>query len=188
MTTSIDYVELSLCNTKNGISLRLLTIFKMNKALLIVDVQNGFINEKTRHIPALVEELQYQYDLVIATRFINLPDSQYRRLIKWNRLSPNSNDIELAFKLKDDAVIVDKYIYTCIDDDFMELLREHNIDAVDICGIDTDICVTKCAVDLFERDVTPFVLKDYCATHAGQDLQEAALVILARYIGRSQIV
>lgn len=163
-------------------------MLKMNKALLIVDVQNGFINEKTMHIPALVEELQFQYDLVIATRFVNLPNSQYRRLIKWNRFSPGSDDIELAFRPKDDAIVVDKFIYTCIDEDFMELLKEHDIDAVDVCGIDTDICVTKCAVDLFERDITPFVLKDYCATHAGRDLQEAALAILARYIGSSQIV
>lgn len=160
----------------------------MKKALLIVDVQKGFINDKTLHIPALVEELQYQYDFVIATRFINLPDSQFRRLIKWDRLSPDSEDIELAFNLKEGAIVVDKYIYTCIDDEFVTMLKEHGVTAVDVCGIDTDICVTKCAVDLFERDITPFVLKDYCATHAGLDLQEAALEILARYIGRLQIV
>lgn len=160
----------------------------MKKALLIVDVQKGFVNEKTMHIPALVEKLQYQYDLVIATRFINLPDSQYRRLIKWDHLSPDSEEIELAFNLKEDGVVIDKYIYTCVDDEFVKLLIEHDIEAVDVCGIDTDICVTKCAVDLFERDITPFVLKDFCATHAGLDLQEAALAILARYIGHSQII
>lgn len=160
----------------------------MPKALLIVDVQNGFVNEKTKHIPALVERLQYDYDLVIATRFINLPDSPYRRLIKWEHLSPETNEIELAFKPKGDAIIIDKNIYSCIDDSFLNLLKEKGIEAVDICGIDTDICVTKCAVDLFERNMTPYVLRDYCATHADADIQEAALVILARYIGKSQII
>lgn len=160
----------------------------MSKALLIVDVQNGFVNEKTKHIPALVERLQYDYDLVIATRFINLPDSPYRRLIKWEHLSPETNEIELAFKPKGDAIIIDKHIYSCIDDSFLNLLKEKGIEAVDICGIDTDICVTKCAVDLFERNMTPYVLRDYCATHADADIQEAALVILARYIGKSQII
>ena len=71
---------------------------------------------------------------------------------------------------------------------FLQLLKENDINAVDICGIDTDICVTKCAVDLFERDITPYVLKDYCATHADADIQESALIILARYIGKSQII
>lgn len=160
----------------------------MPKALLIVDVQNGFVNEKTKHIPRLVEKLQYNYDLVIATRFINLPDSPFRRLIKWNRLSPGTNEIDLAFKPKEGIVVVDKYIYSCIDETFLRLLEDKGIDAVDICGIDTDICVTKCAVDLFERNMTPYVLRDYCATHADADIQEAALVILARYIGKSQII
>lgn len=160
----------------------------MQKALLIVDVQNGFVNEKTKHIPALVEKLQYNYDLVIATRFINLPDSPFRRLIKWDHLSPDTDEIELAFKPKEDTVIIDKYIYSCIDEQFLRLLKDNGIEAVDICGIDTDICVTKCAVDLFERNITPYVLKDYCATHADADVQESALIILARYIGKTQII
>lgn len=158
------------------------------KVLLIVDVQNGFINEKTKHIPFLVEKLQYSYDFVIATRFINLPDSPYRRLIKWSHLSPGTDEVELAFKPKEDVIIIDKYIYSCVDDYFMRLLMDQKIDSVDICGIDTDICVTKCAVDLFERNITPFVLKDYCATHANSDIQNSALVILSRYIGKSQII
>ena len=160
----------------------------MLKALLIVDVQNGFVNEKTKHIPALVEKLQYNYDLVIATRFINMPDSPFRKLIKWQHLSPDTDEIELAFKPKEGAVIIDKYIYTCIDESFLCLLKENGIEAVDVCGIDTDICVTKCAVDLFERNITPYVLKDYCATHADADIQRSALIILSRYIGRTQIV
>lgn len=160
----------------------------MSNALLIVDVQNGFVNEKTKHIPALVEKLQYNYDLVIATRFINMPDSPFRKLIKWQHLSPDTDEIELAFKPKEGAVIIDKYIYTCIDESFLCLLKENGIEAVDVCGIDTDICVTKCAVDLFERNITPYVLKDYCATHADADIQRSALIILSRYIGRTQIV
>lgn len=160
----------------------------MSKALLIVDVQNGFVNEMTKHIPMLVEKLQYNYDLVIATRFINLPDSPFRRLIKWDHLSPGTDEIELAFKPKDGVVVIDKFIYSCIDESFLRLLKENGIGAVDICGIDTDICVTKCAVDLFERNITPYVLKDYCATHADADVQESALIILARYIGKTQII
>ena len=159
----------------------------MNKALLIVDVQNGFINDNTKHIPGLVESLQYKYDKVIATRFINLPNSPYRRLIKWDHLSPDSNEIELAFTPKKEIVIINKYIYSCVNNSFLSYLKDNNIDTVDICGIDTDICVTKCAVDLFENNIIPFVLKDYCATHANNVIQETALAILARYIGKNQI-
>lgn len=161
---------------------------KGKKALLIVDVQKGFVNKKTAHIPALVEKLQYQYDVVFATRFFNLPDSPYRTLIGWNRLTPGTEDVELAFPIREDALILDKTIYSCVTDSFLASLEEKGIDEVDICGIDTDICVTKCAVDLFEKGIKPVVMKDYCATHAGEDLQEAALIILERYIGKNQVV
>ncbi len=160
----------------------------MKKALLIVDVQKGFVNDRTKHIPPLVEKLQHNYEMVIATKFINLPDSPYRRLIKWNRLSPNTDEVELAFKPKKGVVVIEKYIYSCINDSFISLLKNNDIDEVDICGLETDICVTKCAVDLFEHNITPYVLKDYCSTILDTAAQESAWIILARYIGKSQII
>lgn len=156
-------------------------------ALLIVDVQRGFINDATVHIPARVEALQANYPLVIATRFINLPESNYRRLIHWERFGPGSTDTEFAFLPRADALILDKPRYTCVDAEFLDMLDAHAIDEIHVCGINTDICVTKCAVDLFEVDRTPVVLGDYCASHAGTEFHAAALRILARFIGRDQI-
>ncbi len=160
----------------------------MNEALLIVDVQKGFVNERTKHIPNLIEHLQYDYDIVIATRFINLPNSAYRRLINWNNLSPNSDEVELAFQPKQGTFIIDKYNYSCLNDEFLSILNENEINSIDLCGMDLDICVTKCAVDLFEHDVVPYVLKDYCATNADEQIKSTALKILARFIGKSQII
>lgn len=158
-----------------------------DKLLLIVDVQKGFICDKTKHIPSLVEKLQYEYKHVFATRFINPIDSQYRKLIHWSKFTPGSEEIDLAFTPKEGVNIIDKYIYTCVTDTFLTYLETNSIKEVIICGIDTDICVTKCAVDLFEKGYTPIVLKDYCASHAQDDVQEAALIILSRYIGREQV-
>ena len=156
-------------------------------ALLIVDVQHGFINPATAHIPPRVQALQHDYPLVIVTRFVNLPDSNYRRLIHWHRFAPGSSDIALSFVPRPDSVILDKPRYTCVDETFLAILDTHAIEEVHVCGINTDICVTKCAVDLFEAGRTPVVLAGYCASHAGSDFHEAALRILARFIGHDQI-
>ncbi|MFN3984584.1 MAG: isochorismatase family cysteine hydrolase [Rhodocyclaceae bacterium] len=158
-----------------------------NAALLIVDVQRGFINHATAHIPERVEALQTDYPLVVVTRFVNPPDSNYRRLIHWTRFTPGSDDTLLAFGPRGDAVIVDKPRYTCVTPDFLALLARHGIAEVHVCGINTDICVTKCAVDLFEAGLRPVVLANACASHAGNDYHEAALRILTRFIGREQI-
>lgn len=159
----------------------------MPTCLLIVDVQKGFINHHTQHMPALVEKLQEKYDFVIAARFFNEVDSFYRKLLDWHRFSKGSDDTELAFSVRPDALIVDKSVYTCVTADFIDFLNKKNINEVHVCGVDTDVCVTKCAVDLFENGVVPVVLKDYCASCAGPDIHESALKILERYIGERQI-
>ena len=157
-------------------------------ALLVVDVQKGFINEHTAHIPALVQELIPSYQTIFATRFYNPEDSNYRRLLKWHRFSRESPDTELAFKPTENVRIIDKPIYTCVTDTFLATLDELEITAVHIVGIETDICVSKCAVDLFEKGRTPFVLAKYCASYDGPELHKAGLQIIAKYIGADQII
>ncbi len=158
------------------------------KCLIIVDVQNGFINEHTSHIPKLVEKLQSNYDLVFITKFINELNSPFRRLIHWHKLSPESSDIDLAFEPRKNAEIIVKNIYTCVTSNFLKRLSNAQINIAHICGIDTDICVTKIAVDLFENDITPFILKDYCATTGGNESHKHSLKALGRFIGENQII
>uniref|UniRef100_UPI003340C66F isochorismatase family cysteine hydrolase n=1 Tax=Castellaniella defragrans TaxID=75697 RepID=UPI003340C66F len=155
---------------------------------MIVDVQNGFISRSTEHIPALVESAQKDYDVVYATRFYNPTGSFFRTLIKWNRLGRDSSEFALAFRLEVGGTIIDKPIYTCVDKLFVAGLRGQNISVVDVCGIDTDICVTKCAVDLFESGIEPRVLARLCASNAGQEAHEHALRTLERYIGKGQVI
>lgn len=160
----------------------------MKECLLIVDVQVGFINEATLHIPKLVEKLQKNYKYVYVTRFYNKEDSFYRKLIKWDRFDKGSDDFKLAFNPIENAKIIDKSIYTCINTSFLEEINRKGITEIAICGIDTDICVTKCAVDLFENGIIPVVLANYCASHAGEDAHKFALKTLARFIGKDQVI
>lgn len=171
----------------NGDNLKEVIMVDSKSCLLIVDVQIGFINESTRHVPSLVEAVQVEYDYVVATRFFNPENSFFRKLIKWERFSPGSDDIPLAFSARKDALIIDKPRYTCVSDNFISWLSERDISVVHVCGIDTDICVTKCAVDLFEHDIEPIVLSGLCASHAGEDAHQNALNTLKRYIGKSQV-
>ncbi len=160
----------------------------MNKCLLIVDVQRGFINDSTQHIPRKVEQIQKKYENVFVTRFYNEKDSFFRKLIEWNRFDIDSEDFELAFTPCSKAIIINKSTYTCVNSGFIQKLNNLKINTIDIVGIDTDICVTKCAIDLFEIGIIPRVLSDYCASHAGQVAHDFALKTLARYIGSKQVI
>ena len=57
-----------------------------------------------------------------------------------------------------------------------------------ICGIATESCVCKTAVDAFERGFTPWVLTDAIARHAGPAVHGAGLLVISRFIGARQLV
>ena len=71
---------------------------------------------------------------------------------------------------------------------FLNELRQSGTTEVSLCGIDTDACVMATALDLFQNGIRPVVLAEACASHAGPDYHEAGLKLLARLIGREQIV
>jgi len=158
------------------------------KCLLIVDVQRGFINPWTAHIPAAVEALQGGYQRVIVTRFFNPAGSFYRRLIGWQRLARDSADFPLAFTPPEGAPVIDKPTYTCVGPKFLQTLAGWGVGRVHVCGIATDNCVLKCAVDLFEAGIEPVVLAGACASHGGDDCHAAGIKLLRRFIGDRQVV
>lgn len=159
----------------------------MAAALLIVDVQQGFVNAATRHLPARIAELQDEYDRIFATQFINPPGSPYRHLMGWERFAPGSADVQLAFTPRDDATVIEKTIYSCVSPAFLDQVRRERIEELHLCGIATDNCVLKCAVDLFEAGLRPVVLADFCASHAGADHHKWGLAIIQRFIGEQQV-
>ena len=162
---------------------------KSNKTcLMIIDVQKGFVNENTKDIPSKVEKLQHKYDYVIVTKFYNLPNSFFRKLIKWNKFGAGSLDAELAFKPKKEAMIIKKYLYTSVNKGLLNFLKSKNIKTVYLCGLDTDICVTKNAVDLIENGIIPIVLTDYCGSNAGKAAHLNAIKTLKLYIGKDQVI
>ncbi|MCW9033232.1 MAG: cysteine hydrolase [Rhodospirillales bacterium] len=156
--------------------------------LLIIDVQQGFINPSTAHIPAMVEELQHAFSTVMVSRFFNPPGSPYRRLMEWEIFAPRSPEGELAFKPRDDAYIFDKAIYSALSPQVESTLTSKGINEVVLCGIATDNCILKTAVDLFENGYKPIVIADACASHGGPECHEAGLMLLKRFIGADQVI
>jgi nicotinamidase-related amidase len=86
------------------------------------------------------------------------------------------------------AGVVDKYAYTLFTDDGEKLVRSGEWTDLYICGIDTEVCVLKTAVDAFERDVTPWIIADASASHSGRQAHDAGVLVATKMIGRNQVV
>lgn len=160
----------------------------MNTGLVIIDVQRGFINEATLHIPDAVYDLQHEYDHVAVTQFYNAPGSPWRKLMDWQRFDRGGEDFKLAFEPGDHALVLEKTTYSAVTERLLNWLSAYDITQVHLCGIATDACVLKTALDLFEQEFRPVVLGYACASHGGEDCHKEALHLLSRQIGEQQVV
>jgi nicotinamidase-related amidase len=163
--------------------------------LVVVDVQNGFITEHSQPVVPVIVDLVRRWQAargdVVFSRYLNYPGSPFERLIGWTKMA-NGHETEIVTELtpyvRPDTPVVDKYIYTLFTPEGTRLVNEHAWTDLYVCGIDTDICVLKTAVDAFEHNLTPWILKDACASHAGPEAHTAGLFITARFIGSNQII
>jgi nicotinamidase-related amidase len=163
----------------------------MSPTLLVVDVQIGFLNQFTRHIPPRIAHLVESgaFTPLLFTRFINVADGPYPRFLGWRACAgPPETDLapELTRWATADRVFA-KPGYAGISDELAAHLTELAPDEVTIVGIDTDMCVLKVALDVFDLGIKPVILVDCCASTAGLQAHLAGLAVLARNIGADQL-
>lgn len=159
----------------------------MKKLLLVIDVQNDFINDNTKKTLIKIKELvnSNNYDLIAFTRFINYEGSiWYKKLNYKGCMTKEQQKIVID---TENNKIFDKKIYTAVNDELKDYIRENDISEIYLCGFDTDACVQKTAIDLFEQNYEVYVLKDYCMSHRGEELHNIIIDNLKRLIGTDRI-
>lgn len=163
--------------------------------LVVVDVQNGFVTEHSQHVVPAIANLAEQWYLdgrdVAFTRYLNYDDSPFERIMGWSKLkhSPEIDFVEEMQPLLGRAAgCVDKQIYSMFTEGGERLVRERGWTDMYVCGIDTEVCVLKTAVDAFERGIRAWVLSDVSASHSGQVAHDAGLLVASKMIGRRQII
>ena len=127
-----------------------------------------------------------KYDLTAFTRFINDKNSiWYKKLNYKGCMTKNGQSI--AIDTQNNRVF-DKKIYTAVNNELKNYIQENDISEIYLCGFDTDACVQKTAIDLFEQNYDVYVLKDYCMSHAGKEIHDLYITNLARLIGKDRII
>lgn len=163
----------------------------MPEALLVVDVQKCFLNKFTGHVPARIARLieRENFDPVLFTRFVNVAGGPYHRFLDWHDCEhPPATDLAPALEpwAAPDRVFT-KAGFTGISDELAQRLRAAPPERLAIVGIDTDMCVLKVAMDVFDLGIEPVVLIDCCASTAGLQAHLAGLAVLSRNIGADQL-
>jgi nicotinamidase-related amidase len=164
-------------------------------ALIVVDVQHGFVNRHSRGVlPAivrLVEGWQAAGAPLVMTRFHNEVGSPYETITGWTRLR-SAEEQALADELApyaDTAVaVIDKAQSSAFTPEGAQLIRDAGWSDLVLCGIDTDACVYDSAMAAYQSGLRPWIVTDACASTGGPDYHDAALLLAARNIGEGQLV
>src|SRR5687768_3282963 len=112
-----------------------------SSALVVVDVQNGFVTEHSCHVVSLIVDLVKRWRTlgrdIVFTRYINYDNSPFEKIINWSKLK-ESPEIDIVDSLQSfttpPACIIDKPIYTLFTDEGAELVRERGWTDLYICG------------------------------------------------------
>ena len=139
----------------------------MKNILVVMNMQNGLVNtpEKTALSQKIIELTQkHIFDRVVCVKFVNRDDGVFPKYHRYYDMH-KGKEIELVDELTAD-LIINRSVYSCVSDEFVEKVTKindgDNIVELFLCGIGTDTSIMKSALDLFERDIKPIVLTDYC--------------------------
>ena len=159
-----------------------------NTLLLIIDVQKNFINDNTKKIPNKITNLinKNHFDYIAFTKFINDENSNFYKMLNYKGCI-NEDDRKIVFDTQNNKVFTKK-IYTAVNDEFKTYIKENEIKKVYLCGIDTDACVLKTAIDLFENNIDVKVIENCCMSHSGKKYHNYAIKMLKKLIGKESII
>ena len=159
------------------------------RILIIVDPQDGFVKDDFgRQVRENIIKLSNskKFNLIIVSKFINSKDSLYSKYIGWNEMISKKEHKVFDGLFYDEILVKRKYSF--IDGKFINKIKKIKQPEIYLCGFDTDACVFKIALDLFDYGIAPIILKDYCYSSGGKKNHEMGLKLLKRTIGSKQVV
>ncbi len=163
----------------------------MKNALVVIDVQNYFVNEETKNLPVKIAGYieENKYDFVVFTKFVNKKGSNWFKLLNWNKMTSSpATDIHSALrKFVKDNNVFEKNTYSIFkSEDFLNFLKKNNIIKIYLCGLDIDSCVLASAFEAFDLGYEVKVLENLSYSHYGDDFHKFGVKIIEKDIQKGE--
>ena len=165
----------------------------MKKVLVVIDMQNDFIDgalgtgEAVAIVPAVVDEIRKDYNLVIATRdthyedYLNTNEGRHLPVAHCIKDSDGwqiADGVMSALNEKEELKIIDKPTFGTADlcQILMAYDAENGIGSITLIGLCTDICVVTNALLIKTAfPETPVYVKPDCCAGVTPETHDAAL-------------
>lgn len=162
----------------------------MKTALVIIDMQKGFVNEHTLGLSERIVDFANngKFNLVIGTRYVNNENTACHIYEGWNDCWEGSDEAELIESV--DAVcdvVLSKSTFSCWNNAFKKVLRYFGIDKLVFCGVNTSCCVLASAFGAYDDVYDITVIEDLCGSTTGVDSHENGIRVLKECITKSRV-
>ncbi len=158
------------------------------KTLLVIDMQKGFMKDESKDLPGKIRDhiKKENYNYVLFSRFVNYKDTNFVRLLNWNKLfaAPETDLVPELAPFAEPEYVFEKSTYSIFKSPaFLQFLKASGVQRMDICGIESDGCVLASAFDGFDLGYEMVVLRDLMRSTT--TLNEATEDIIKRNIDRA---
>ena len=161
----------------------------MKNLLLIIDMQKGFRSTESESIlPNILKLIKFFPKKIIFSKFHNQKNSLFETQLNWTGLQTEKDQNLFAELQTLDYPEIEHTGYTVLNKELKRFLVENNIKKVFLCGIYTDVCIIKTAMDLFDNNFETFVIKDACSSLHDKINHDSAIDTLKHILGEKQII
>lgn len=163
----------------------------MKKCLVIVNMQNDFINQYTEHLPQKTAKFikENSFDSIIATRYCNTPEIACYKLGNWKECMSGTPNAEIVSVIKPFVQrIFDKTTYSGFTNEFRKYIQSEVFNKLFFCGVNTDCCVLATVFACYDAVQDCVVISDLCASTLGEEKHNHALDLLRDNITSDRVV
>jgi len=161
----------------------------MGKLLLIVDMQEGFRNKYSEAIVPKILSLSKKFNGgKVFMKFVNQKGSPFDKLLGWKQFcKKHEQDLFIEFNAHN-TIQLEHNTYTILNRKLKNLIKKLNISCIYLCGIYSDVCIMKAAMDIFDYRIKTYVIRDACTSLHGKQFHITAMRSLSHILGKHQII
>jgi nicotinamidase-related amidase len=155
-------------------------------------MQEGFRSPEAEIIITPILKLtiffEEEGDEIALVKFINSPKSWFATRLDWTDFQDTADQRILKELEVAKGFVVYHDTYTVLNQDLQEYISKKEITEVFLCGVFTDVCITKTAMDLFDLQILCKAVEDACNSLHGKKHHRQTVDSLKHILGRKKVV
>ena len=165
----------------------------MNKrtCLVVVDMQNGFINQHTEHLVDKISEFikTASFDSIVGTMYVNHENTACYKFEGWKGCMIGTDEARIVDPIISSLdLIFEKDKYSCWNRQVRDYIEINEFDKVYLVGVNTGCCVLHSALDMYNDLQDCCIIEDLCGSTSGDESHKAALKILRETITKQRVI